>query len=118
MEELVAFDERCVVGMLSFLSRASVLLKDFGSDAEQVTMRLRKSLDQRALDLGSEGEISVGVHRRRKNSWPRSATTKESAAKDWPTPERHATAKSAKSRVTTWLSRDRTRLRGDGGSRR
>ena len=80
--ELVPFDEQCVVGtlsgfdrlrlrgtlsllmsvggMLAFLSRASVLLKDFGSYSEQVTMRLRKSLDQRALDLGRKVKYLPG----------------------------------------------------------
>lgn len=74
MDELVPFDDRCVVGTLSgfdrvrlrgtvsllmsvggllaFLSQVSVLLKDFGSYAEQVTTRLRKSLEQRTLELG------------------------------------------------------------------
>ena len=82
MGELVPFDERCVVGtlsgfdrlrlrgtlsllmsvggMLAFLSRASVLLKEFGSYSEQVPMRLRKSLDQRALDLGRKVKYLPG----------------------------------------------------------
>jgi len=74
VDELVPFDARCVVGtlsgfdrvrlrgtvsllmsvggMLAFLSQVSVWLKDFGSYAEQVTTRLRKSLEQRTLELG------------------------------------------------------------------
>ena len=70
MNELVPFDAQCVLGtlsgfdrvrlrgkvsllmsvsgMLAFLSQVSVLLKDLGSDAEQVTQRLRKSLEPRS----------------------------------------------------------------------
>lgn len=82
MNETVPFDERCGVGtlsgfdrmrlrgtlsllmsvggMLSFLSPVSVLLKDFGGYAERVTQLLRKSLDQRALELGRKVKYLPG----------------------------------------------------------
>ncbi len=46
--------------MLAHLSQVSVLLKDFGSYAERVTTGLRKSLEQRTLQLGRQVKYLPG----------------------------------------------------------